>query len=245
LLMERKYIQDRYSRQLPLIGVDGQLRLLKSTALVVGAGGLGSPTLLYLVAAGVGKVIVVDRGYVDLPDLNRQILYTEEDVGKPKALAAQERLRKLSSSTTIIGYVMDIQDTNFEKLLADADVVVDCLDSWSARLALNELAVRYSKTLVHAGIQSYYGQATTVIPRQTPCLRCIVAKPAEEGKPIPVIGFTPAVLGAIEAAEAIRVLLGERPALAGELLIVDLKNMEFSKVKISRRGDCPVCGFSR
>ncbi len=241
--MEIGYIQDRYSRQLPLIGLEGQLKLLKSTALVVGAGGLGSPTLLYLVAAGVGRVIVVDKGYVDLPDLNRQVLYTERDIGKPKALAAQERLRELSSSTTIIGYVMDVQNTDFEKLVAEADVVIDCLDNWPARAVLNELAVKHSKVLVHAGIHSYYGQATTVIPGQTPCLNCIVTRPAERGEQIPVIGYTPAVLGAIEVAEALRVLLGERPALAGELLIVDLRNMEFSKVKISRRIDCPVCSY--
>lgn len=241
--MEIGYIQDRYSRQLPLIGLEGQLKLLKSTALVVGAGGLGSPTLLYLVAAGVGRVIVVDKGYVDLPDLNRQVLYTERDIGKPKALVAQERLRKLSSSTTIIGYVMDVHDADFEKLVAEADVVIDCLDNWPARAVLNELVVKYSKVLVHAGVHSYYGQVTTVIPGQTPCLNCIVTRPAERTEQIPVIGYTPAVLGAIEVAEAIRVLLGERPALAGELLIVDLRNIEFSKVKISRRIDCPVCSY--
>lgn len=243
--MEKEYIQNRYSRQLPLIGLDGQLRLLKSTALVVGAGGLGSSTLLYLVAAGVGRVIVVDKGYVDLPDLNRQILYTERDIGKPKALVAQERLRELNGSIAVIGYTMDVRDTNFEKLILEADVVIDCLDNWPARIILNELVVKHSKVLVHAGIYGYYGQVTTIIPGQTPCLNCIVARPVERTGPLPVIGFTPAVLGAIEVAEALRVLLGERPTLAGELLIVDLKNMEFNKLRISRRSDCPICGYQR
>ncbi len=250
--MERGSIL-RYSRQLPLIGVKGQERLSSSTVLVVGAGGLGSPVLLYLAAAGVGNIVLVDRGYVDLPDLNRQIVYDEDDLGKPKAEAAAERLRRLNSTITVTGYSMDVMDDSFEKLVASTDVVVDCLDNWPARLRLNDLAVRYSKPLVHAGVWGTYGQVTTVIPGQTPCLRCLAPGAAESGGgevacPItgaficPVIGFTPAILGLLEVSEAIRLLLGERPVLAGVLMVVDLNSMEFTKINVKRRSDCPVCG---
>ena len=231
----------RYSRQLPLLGEDGQERLRRSTALVVGAGGLGSVVLYYLVAAGVGRVLVVDRGYVDPPDLNRQILYTEEDLGKPKVEVAVARLRKLNSEVEVSGYAMDVGESAFEELVARSDVVVDCLDSWGARLRVNELAVRYSKPLVHAGIEGFYAQLTTVIPGVTPCLACLVPKPPERSGTIPVVGFTPAVAGSIEAAEAIKILAGLQPGLAGYLLIVDLKSVEFTKMAIARREGCPVC----
>ena len=231
----------RYSRQLPLLGEGGQERLRRSTALVVGAGGLGSVVLYYLVAAGVGRVLVVDRGYVDLPDLNRQILYAEEDLGKPKVEVAVARLRKLNSEVEVLGYAMDVGESAFEELVARSDVVVDCLDNWGARLRVNELAVRYSKPLVHAGIEGFYAQLTTVVPGVTPCLACLVPKPPERSGTIPVIGFTPAVAGSIEAAEAIKVLAGLQPGLAGYLLIVDLKSVEFTKMAIARREGCPVC----
>ncbi|MEM1931183.1 MAG: HesA/MoeB/ThiF family protein [Sulfolobales archaeon] len=241
--MVREYTLERYARQLPLIGIDGQYKLLKSTALVVGAGGLGSSVLLYLVAAGVGRILIVDRGYVDLPDLNRQVLYSEDDLGKAKAIAAAERLRRLNSSISIASYRMDVADKHFKELVMSADVIVDCLDNWAARFVLNELAIKHLKPLVHAGVQEFYGQATTVIPGQTPCLKCIVPKASDRVEPIPIIGFTPAVLGSIEASEAVKILLGEKPALAGVLLVVDLKNVEFSKIRIVRKSNCPACGL--
>ncbi|MEM2308495.1 MAG: HesA/MoeB/ThiF family protein [Sulfolobales archaeon] len=240
--MAREYTLERYARQLPLIGIEGQRKLLSSTALVVGAGGLGSPVLLYLTAAGVGRILIVDRGYVDLPDLNRQVLYSEDDVGKAKAEAAAEKLRRLNSSISVAGYRIDVTDKLFEELVTSANVVIDCLDNWAARFVLNELAVKHLKPLVHAGVQEFYGQATTVVPGQTPCLRCIIPKGINKGEPIPVIGYTPAVLGSIEASEAIKLLLGDRPALAGMLLVVDLRNAEFSKIRVVRRSNCPTCG---
>ncbi len=250
--MERGFIL-RYSRQLPLIGIGGQEKLSKSTALVVGAGGLGSPVLLYLAAAGVGRIIVVDKGYVDLPDLNRQIVYDEGDIGRPKAEAAAERLRRLNSSISVTGYSVDVADSSFEELAEQADVVIDCLDNWPSRLRLNDVAVRHSKPLVHAGVWGTYGQVTTVIPGQTPCLRCLIPSAAESrggevACPItgaficPVIGFTPAILGLIEVSEALRLMLGERPVLAGTLMTVDLNSLEFTKIKVERRRDCPACG---
>jgi len=231
----------RYSRQIPLLGEEGQERLRRSTALVVGAGGLGSAVLYYLVAAGVGRVVVVDRGYVDLPDLNRQVLYTEEDLGRPKVEAAVARLRKLNSEVEVVGYRVDVEDAVLEELVAGSDVVVDCLDNWRARLRVNELVVRYSKPLVHAGIEGFYAQLTTVVPGATPCLACLVPRPPERSGTVPVVGFTPAVAGSIEAAEAVKILAGLQPGLAGYLLIVDLKSVEFTKIPISRRENCPVC----
>ncbi|MCX8184939.1 MAG: HesA/MoeB/ThiF family protein [Sulfolobales archaeon] len=240
--MVKEFTPDRYSRQLPLIGEEGQEKLQKSTVLVVGAGGLGSSVLLYLAAAGIGRLLIVDRGYVDLPDLNRQVLYLESDLGKAKARTAAERLGKLNSSIEISGYAISTSDSQFEALVEISDVVVDCLDNWTSRFTVNDLAVKYVKPLVHAGVQEFYGQVTTVIPGLTPCLRCLMPRAAETSGIIPVLGFTPAVLGAIEASEVVKLLVWGKPSLAGQLLVVDLKNMEFSKIKIVKRPDCPACG---
>lgn len=232
----------RYERQILMIGEEGQDRLRSSTAVVVGAGGLGSPVAYYLVAAGVGRVHIVDPGYLEVSNLNRQVLYTTEDIGRPKALAAAERLAKLNPEVEVIPHTIRVESPEFEELVKEADVVVDCLDNWQAREVLNRLAVKHRKPLVHAGVARWYGQATTVIPGKTACLACIYPKGMKAESPIPVIGPTPGVLGAVEASEAVRVLTGEGPGLAGKLLIMDLSAGAFEVVKVRRRPDCPVCG---
>ena len=232
----------RYERQILMIGEEGQARLRSSTALVVGVGGLGSPVAHYLVAAGVGRVHLVDPGYLEVSNLNRQVLYTSEDIGRAKALAAAEKLSRLNPEVEVIPHTISVGSPEFEELVKEADVVVDCLDNWPAREVLNRLAVKHRKPLVHAGVARWYGQATTVIPGRTACLACIYPKGMRSETPIPVIGPTPGVLGAVEAAEAIRVLIGEEPGLAGKLLIMDLSAGAFEVVKVRRRPDCPVCG---
>ncbi len=232
----------RYERQILMIGEEGQARLRSSTALVVGVGGLGSPVAYYLVAAGVGRVHLVDPGYLEVSNLNRQVLYTSADIGRAKALAAAEKLSRLNPEVEVIPHTISVDSPDFEELVKEADVVVDCLDNWPARVVLNRLAVKHRKPLVHAGVARWYGQATTVIPGRTACLACIYPKGMRSETPIPVIGPTPGVLGAVEAAEAIRVLIGEEPGLAGKLLIMDLSAGAFEVVKVRRRPDCPVCG---
>jgi len=235
-------LNPRYERQILMIGEEGQARLSSSSALVVGVGGLGSPVAYYLVAAGVGKVHLVDPGYLELSNLNRQILYTTQDIGRTKVLAAAEHLSRLNPEVEVIPHTISVESPEFEELVKGVDVVIDCLDNWPAREVLNKLAVKYRKPLVHAGVARWYGQATTVIPGKTACLACIYPKGMRSETPIPVIGPTPGVLGAVEAAEAIRVLLGLEPGLAGKLLIMDLAAGAFEVVKVRRRPDCPVCG---
>ena len=232
----------RYERQTLMIGEEGQERLRSSRALVVGVGGLGSPVAYYLVAAGVGRVHLVDPGYLEASNLNRQVLYTTQDIGRPKVVAAAEKLSKLNPEVEVVPHTIGVESPEFEGLVREADVIVDCLDNWAAREVLNKLAVRHRKPLVHAGVAGWYGQATTVIPGKTACLACVYPKGMKSETPIPVIGPTPGVLGAVEAAEAIRVLLGLEPGLAGKLLIMDLAAGAFEVVKVRRRPDCPVCG---
>ncbi len=232
----------RYERQTLMIGEEGQSRLRSSTALIVGVGGLGSPVAYYLVAAGVGRVHLVDPGYLEVSNLNRQILYTTQDIGRPKVVAAAEKLSKLNPEVEIIPHAIGAESLEFEDLVKEADVVVDCLDNWPARELLNRLVVKHRKPLVHAGVARWYGQATTVIPGKTPCLACIYPKGMKSESPIPVMGPTPGVLGAVEAAEAIRILLGLEPGLAEKLLIMDLSAGAFEVVRVRRRPDCPVCG---
>ncbi|AEM38116.1 UBA/THIF-type NAD/FAD binding protein [Pyrolobus fumarii 1A] len=229
---------ERYDRQLRLWGREAQEKLRQATVLVVGVGGLGSIASLYLTLAGVGHLILVDRDAVEPSNLNRQVLYTEEDIGKPKALVAAERLSKLNPDVRIEAHVATVSRETIEPLVKRADVVIDGLDNWSARLVLDELCWKHRKPFVHAGIHGMYGQLTTIIPGKTPCLRCIVRNPRDPQRPIPVVGVTPGVVGTLAATEAIKLITGYGETLAGHLLIIDLANMEFTKIKLEVSNEC-------
>ncbi|MEM1542029.1 MAG: HesA/MoeB/ThiF family protein [Ignisphaera sp.] len=235
-------IYERYDRQIMIFGLEGQKKLSNSSVAVVGAGGLGSPAILYLVAAGVGRMYVIDRDAVSISDLNRQILYTENDIGRKKADVVCERIMRLNSAIEVLCKDEEFNESNGREIVKDVDIVIDAVDNWETRYIINKLCVELKKPLVHAGIIGWYGQATTIIPGRTPCLSCIIPKPSPKKK-IPVIGVTPGVLGVIEAAEAIKYLLGTIPSLLNKLLIVDLLYMEFRTVEIKRNTQCPVCGM--
>lgn len=243
-LLLDEYELERYSRQLPLIGLENQERLKKSTVLIVGAGGLGSVASVYLTYVGVGRIIVVDDGVVELSNLNRQILYSDNDINEYKAVAACRKLRTFSSRTVFECHSERFDESSGEKLVREADVVIDALDNWSSRLVLNSLCVRNGKPLIHGGVEGWYGQVTTVIPKQTACLNCIFAgrRIVDRRAPIPVIGFTPGVVGLIEVAEAVKLLTRSGELLMNKLLLVDLYSMEFRVVGIERNPRCPVCG---
>ncbi|MEM1682965.1 MAG: HesA/MoeB/ThiF family protein [Ignisphaera sp.] len=234
-------VYERYDRQIMIFGLEGQKRLSNSSVAVVGAGGLGSPAILYLAAAGVGRIYVVDRDIVSISDLNRQILYTEKDIGRKKADVVCEKIMRLNSTIDVLCKDEEFSESNGREIVKDVDIVIDAVDNWETRYILNKLCVELKKPLVHAGIIGWYGQATTVIPNRTPCLSCIIPKPLPKKK-IPVIGVTPGILGVIEAAEAIKYLLGIGPSLLNKLLIVDLLYMEFRTIEIKRNVRCPVCG---
>lgn len=231
----------RYDRQLDLIGIEGQKKLSEANVVIIGAGGLGSPILFYLSAAGIGRIHVFDNDEVAVTDLNRQILYTENDIGKKKAKLACERIKKLNSSIDITCIDNEFNESSGRELIRNADIVIDAVDNWETRYEINKLCVEYRKPFVHAGVMGWYGQATTIIPGRTPCLFCIMPKPPPRKK-IPVIGVTPGVLGTIEATEVIKYLLGLEPSLISKLLIVDLLHMDFKIVDIKKNPQCPICG---
>ena len=231
--------EERYARQLRLLGREGQEKLCKATVLVAGLGGLGSPVVLYLSAAGVGKLLLVDDGRLELSNLNRQVLYSVNDVGRFKALVAAERVRSLNPDVNVEPYIMKVQDERFEELVRRVDVVVDCLDNWAGRLTLDRLTWIYSKPLVHGGIAEFYGQATTVLRGVTNCLKCILGITSEhEGEPPQVLGPTPGVIGAIQAAEVIKLVTGIGEPLFNKLLIMDLKRGEFTTLEVRGNPDC-------
>jgi len=231
--------EERYLRQLKLLGREGQEKLRRATVLIAGLGGLGSPVTLYLGAAGVGRLLLVDNGKLELSNLNRQVLYAVDDVGRFKALLAAEKIRSLNPEITVEPYVMNVQDEGLEELVRRADVIVDCLDNWAGRLVLDKLAWIYSKPLVHGGIAEFYGQATTILRGVTNCLKCVLGISSKyQGEPPQVIGPTPGVIGAIQAAEVIKLVTGVGEPLFNKLLIMDLKRGEFTTLEVRGSPEC-------
>ena len=238
---------ERYSRQIMIksFGEEGQLKLKKAKVTVVGAGGLGCPATLYLTAAGVGTVVIIDSEHVELSNLNRQVLHWTEDVGELKAFSTARKLRKLNPHVKIEAVSRKITEKNVQEVVRDSNVVVDCLDNWSTRFLLNEACVKEEIPLVHAGIHGLYGQITTIIPYETPCLRCILPKSPPEEARFPVLGTTPGVLGLLEAFEAIKLITGVGSLLAGKILVFDGENMSFQEIIVKRNEHCLVCGEKR
>ncbi|MCD6301282.1 MAG: HesA/MoeB/ThiF family protein [Staphylothermus sp.] len=232
---------ERYSRQIMVFGEEGQVKLKSSTVLVAGVGGLGSPVSYYLVAAGIGKLIIIDEGVVELSNLQRQILYTVDDIGKPKVFVAAERLRKLNPNVEIVPVHERITEELLEKYIKDVDVVVDALDNWETRIILDKVCYRNNKPFVHAGVEGFYGQMTFIIPGKTPCLRCIfpIHKQGEK-RTIPIVSTTPGILGVLEANEVLKYILGMGEVLANKLLIYNgLYNM-FEIIEI-KTDNCKIC----
>jgi len=233
---------ERYSRQVPLIGVDGQRKLATSSALIVGIGGLGSAVAFYLTAMGIGKLILVDEGRIELSNLNRQILYSSQDLGLKKVEVAKSRLKALNPHVDIEIYDQRLDEVLAKELVKRVDIVVDALDNWESRLILNKVCVKYGRPLIHAGVEGFYGQIMTVVPGKGPCLACLFREvPRASQRAIPVLGAVPGVLGALEAIETVKVLLSVGKPLVGRMLIIDLLSMDFKIVEIRRNPRCPVC----
>lgn len=236
-------IPERYSRQLPIVGKEGQEKIAKTSVLVVGVGGLGSIVTTYLALAGFGKIIIVDSETVEESNLNRQLLYRDYDIGKTKVLVAAERLKELNPDVEVVPINERLTKDNVEKIVSMADIVIDALDNWETRFLLNEACVKLRKPFIHAGVETFYGQLTTIIPGKTPCLRCIIPKTPPRKKFIPVIGAVVGVIGSLEATEAIKlVTMSEEKTLAGKLLLINLLDYEFNLLEVKRRPECPVCG---
>ncbi|RLI09342.1 adenylyltransferase [Candidatus Bathyarchaeota archaeon] len=237
----------RYDRQIRVrgFGLEGQGKLRKATVVVVGVGGLGCPAATYLVAAGVGRMRLVDGGEIALTDLNRQFLYSREDVGKPKVEVAAERLGELNPYVEVEPIGEELDERNVGDLLEGADLVVDGLDNWRTRFLVNEACVREGIPFIHAGVRGFYGQMTTIVPGEGPCLRCILKATPPEEDVIPVLGPTPAVLGSLQALEAIKLITGLGEPLVGRLLIFDGLHMKLEEIYVSRDRRCPVCGSAK
>ena len=235
---------ERYDRQIRIkgLGKSGQSKLKKARVMVVGAGGLGCPASLYLVAAGIGHVAVVDKETVELSNLNRQILHWNDDIGRPKGISMMEKLRQLNPDVTVETVQKIVTTGNARQLVKGFTVVVDALDNWRTRFLLNKACVKEKIPFVHAGVYSLYGQITTILPGKGPCLQCILPKIPPEEEKFPVLGATVGTLGLLEALETIKIITGLGEPLVGRMLHFDGETMSFQEIKVERRRNCPVCG---
>ena len=231
----------RYERQIliPDWGKSGQRKLKKAKVLVAGAGGLGSAILTYLAVAGVGNIRIVDSDKVELGNLNRQVLHTDNDIGRYKVDSAKEKLELLNPDIKVEATKAKITKNNIFKLVADC-YVVDALDNLPTRFLLNRAAIKSGLPLFHGTVYGFEGRATTIIPGKTSCLRCLY-QDVLPGK-IPGVGVTPAVIGCIEAAEVIKYILGIGDLLEDRLLVYDGLSMKFSEVKLKKNPNCRDCG---
>ena len=238
----------RYQRHIimPQVGGIGQRKLLESKVLLLGAGGLGSPTALYLAAAGVGELGVVDFDVVDLSNLQRQILHDTDDVGRPKVVSAQETLNDINPDVRVNPINERLSSENIMDILADYDIVVDGSDNFSTRYLVNDAAYLSNTTLVHGSIFLFEGQATVFEPGAG-CYRCLYPTPPPPGM-VPscaeagVFGVLPGIIGSIMAVETIKIVLGIGDPLVNKLLLFDALSMEFRTVKLRQDKNCPLCG---
>ena len=231
----------RYNRQMAVSGWgnEGQEKLKRAKIVVAGAGGLGSTILIYLAAAGVGHIRIVDSDKVEMTNLNRQVLFTDQDIGRRKALVAAERLEFMNHDIRVEPIVDAIGEDNVSDLVADC-IIIDAMDNLPTRFLLNRVAVQRNLPLFHGAVYAWEGRATTIIPDKTPCLQCLY-QGVISGKP-PVVGVTPAVIGCIQAAEVVKYLLGVGELLTGRLLMYDGLAMTFSEMRVKKDPDCPECG---
>jgi molybdopterin/thiamine biosynthesis adenylyltransferase/rhodanese-related sulfurtransferase len=251
---------ERYSRHLliPEVGIEGQQKLLRSKVLLVGAGGLGSPSAYYLAAAGVGTLGIIDSDVVDATNLQRQILHSTERIGEPKVESAKRTLEALNPDVRVVGYQDRLSSANIDRIISEYDVVVDGADNFPTRYLLNDASVKWRKPVVHGSIYRFEGQVTVFQPfpgaraegagsEQGPCYRCLFHEPpppelapscAEAG----VLGVLPGVIGTIQANEVLKLLLGVGEPLVGRYLLFDALDATFREVKLRRDPKCPACG---
>ena len=230
----------RYNRQLiiPDFGEEGQRKLKDSHVVIVGMGGLGCASATYLTAAGVGHTTIVDFDTVELSDLNRQTLYWEDEIGERKVAVAQRKLSKLNPAVEITPIFAKIMEENVLSIIDGAQVVVDGLDNSATRLVVNSACIKQKIPYIYGGVSRLRGMITTVIPGQTPCLACL--SPEGAGG-LGVLGITPAVIASLQALEAIKLLIGHSPSLAGKLLLFNGDDIKFQVHEIRRNQSCPVC----
>lgn len=240
---------ERYQKhlQLPEVGLNGQVKLKDASVLVIGVGGLGSPAALYLAAAGIGKLGLVDDDRVALSNLQRQVLHSVETLGEPKPSSGAKILQNLNPEIEVKQHALRLTGENAAALINEYDVVLDCTDNFPARQVINRECVVQHKAMVHGAVFRFEGQVSVFHSPNGPCYTCLYAqKPAEEAIPDPakngLIATAPGVIGVIQANETIKLLLGIGKPLAGRLLLVDLLEMRFQEIQVKRNPGCPDCG---
>jgi sulfur-carrier protein adenylyltransferase/sulfurtransferase len=239
----------RYSRHLimPEVGMEGQKRLKASRVLLIGAGGLGSPLGLYLAAAGVGRIGLVDFDVVDFSNLQRQVLHGTPDVGRPKLQSARDRLAAINPEVRVDLYEERLTSANALRLFEPYDLIIDGTDNFPTRYLVNDACVLLKKINIYGSIFRFDGQASVFAPGEGPCYRCLYPEPPPPGE-VPscaeggVLGILPGLIGCIQATEAVKLLLGKGSALIGRLLLYDAMGMSFREFKVRRNPNCPVCG---
>lgn len=245
-------MNERYSRQIlfPEIGRAGQERLIASRVLIVGCGALGASHAEMLSRAGVGKLRIVDRDFVEFTNLQRQTLYSESDADErlPKTVAAKNRIAKINSDVEVEAVIADVNNSNIEALLTDCDIVLDATDNFQIRYLLNDACVKHNKTWIYGAAVSSYGTTMTIIPGKTPCLRCIFDEMPDAGTSptcdtsgviMPII----ASISAVQVAEALKILVGDLNSLHRSLIQIDLWQNDWRKIKLNEPGpDCKTCG---
>ncbi len=240
---------NRYSRQIvfPEIGPAGQEKLSKSYAAIIGCGALGTVIATALVRAGVGKVRIVDRDFIEYHNLQRQVLFDEEDIRNnlPKAAAAAKHLQRVNSQVQVEGIVSDVNFTNIERLVKGADVILDGLDNMETRFLINDVSLKMKIPWIYGGAIAASGMTRTIVPGVTACYRCMVPSVPHNGKILTcdtagVIAPAPWIIGSLQAAEALKILVGS-PKINRDLIIIDIWENDFAKLRVDPRGDCPAC----
>lgn len=241
---------ERYSRHIILkeVGVKGQKKLLNAKVLIIGAGGLGAPAAMYLAAAGVGTIGIADADEVDLSNLQRQIIHTTPDVGKPKVQSAKETMEAINPDVKVVPYHTFVDSENILDMIRDYDFIIDGTDNFPAKFLINDACVMAKKPFSHAGIIRFQGQLMTYVPGKGPCYRCVFRDPPPKDavptcKQAGVIGAMGGVIGSLQAMEAVKYIIGRGELLTGYLLTYDAMTMTFRKIKLPENTEnCPVCG---
>jgi molybdopterin/thiamine biosynthesis adenylyltransferase len=231
----------RYKRQIAVFGEEGQLKLKRARVFLAGAGGLGSTIATYLAVAGIGSLRIADNDVVTLDNLNRQILHGDSDLGRAKTESAAARLGGLNAGVTVEAVSETIREDSAAEMIAGCDAIIDGLDNFAARYVLNRVALAKGLPFFHGAIHGFYGQATTIIPGRTACLRCIFPEAPPAAVP-PVIGVTAGVIGCIQATEVIKYLLGMGELLENRLLMWDGLGCRMDEVPLEKNPDCQDCG---
>jgi len=239
----------RYSRHILLkdVGVEGQVRIMESRVLIIGAGGLGAPAALYLAAAGVGTIGIVDSDRVELSNLQRQVIHFTKDIGVEKVMSAAEKMQAINPDVTIKAIYEFVRADNITGILDGWDFVIDGTDNFASKFLINDACVMAGVPYSHGGILRFNGQTMTVVPGVSACYRCVFSKPPPKDL-VPtcsqagILGAVAGMLGTIQAAEALKYVIGIDGCLTDRLLTFNAMNMDFRNVKLKKRDDCAICG---